>query len=242
MSGRNHNGVGRAQIDTPGSHAERHRDRHLGTGDTRGGARGIRTLRSASDRHGRHRAPCGNQPQHALYRRSPAKEALFERLVFEVAGSLRRSGVTMFDEDVRAVAEILIRLTMSILLNPEGSSTIFNAVCTIRSRTAGIDNSRNSADPGLVPRPTRHRASFVTTRQASLHVTDRSVAHPATRGARAGLRHRPFPDDTTNLLPGLLTATRTGLPPASDDELTNQPSTVYTINHQPFLDAQESHQ
>jgi AcrR family transcriptional regulator len=177
-----------------------------------------------------------------LYRRSPAKEALFERLVFEVAGSLRRSGVTMFDEDVRAVAEILIRLTMSILLNPEGSSTIFNAVCTIRSRTAGIDNSRNSADPGLVPRPTRHRASFVTTRQASLHVTDRSVAHPATRGARAGLRHRPFPDDTTNLLPGLLTATRTGLPPASDDELTNQPSTVYTINHQPFLDAQESHQ
>jgi AcrR family transcriptional regulator len=59
-----------------------------------------------------------------LYRRSPAKEALFERLVFEVAGSLRRSGVTLSDEDVRAVAEILIRLTMSILLNPEGQLDI----------------------------------------------------------------------------------------------------------------------
>jgi DDE domain len=40
----------------------------------------------------------------------------------------------------------------------------------------------------------------------------------------AGLRPRPFPDDTASLLPGLLTATRTGLSPASDDELTNQPS------------------
>ena len=48
----------------------------------------------------------------------------------------------------------------------------------------------------------------------------------------AGLRPRPFPDDTASLLPGLLTATRTGLTPASDDELTNQPSTIYMINHQ----------
>src|SRR6185369_3135139 len=35
------------------------------------------------------------------------------------------------------------------------------------------------------------------------------------------LRPRPFPDETASLLPGLLAATRTGLPPASDDELTN---------------------
>ena len=48
----------------------------------------------------------------------------------------------------------------------------------------------------------------------------------------AGLRHRPFPDDTASLLPGLLIVTRTGLSPASDDELTNQPSTIYMINHQ----------
>ena len=39
--------------------------------------------------------------------------------------------------------------------------------------------------PGsALPRPTRHRAGDLTTRQASLHVTDRSVAHPANRGAR----------------------------------------------------------
>ena len=48
----------------------------------------------------------------------------------------------------------------------------------------------------------------------------------------AGLRHRPFPDDTASLLPGPLTATRTGLTPASDDELANQTSTIYMINLQ----------
>ena len=31
----------------------------------------------------------------------------------------------------------------------------------------------------------------------------------------------PFPDQTASLLPGLLAATRTGLPPAGEDELTN---------------------
>ena len=65
--------------------------------------------------------------------------------------------------------------------------------------------------------------------------------HPPTTGVLdAGLRHRPFPDDTASLLPGRLAATRTGLTPASDDELTNQPSITYMINHQPFLDAQET--
>src|SRR6476659_6254470 len=57
---------------------------------------------------------------------------------------------------------------------------------------------------------------------------------PRSGALDAGLRHRPFPDDTASLLPGLLIATRTGLRPASDDELTNQPSTTYMINHQPF--------
>jgi AcrR family transcriptional regulator len=41
-----------------------------------------------------------------------------------VAGSLRRSGVTMSDEDLHAVSEILIRLTMSVLLNPQGQLDI----------------------------------------------------------------------------------------------------------------------
>ena len=41
------------------------------------------------------------------------------------------------------------------------------------------------------------------------------------RAFDAGPRPRPFPDDTASLLPGLLAATRTGLPPAGDDELTN---------------------
>ena len=41
------------------------------------------------------------------------------------------------------------------------------------------------------------------------------------RAFDAGLRPRPFPDEAASLLPGLLAATRTGLPPAGDDELTN---------------------
>jgi len=41
------------------------------------------------------------------------------------------------------------------------------------------------------------------------------------RASDAGLRPRPFPGETASLLPGLLAATRTGLTPAGDDELTN---------------------
>jgi hypothetical protein len=42
------------------------------------------------------------------------------------------------------------------------------------------------------------------------------------RAFDAGLRpRRPFPGGAASLLPGLLAATRTGLTPASDDELTN---------------------
>jgi hypothetical protein len=63
------------------------------------------------------------------------------------------------------------------------------------------------------------QAGPLTTLQASLHATDRPVA-PPYRAFDAALRHRPFPDDAGSLLPGPLAATRTGLPPASDDELT----------------------
>jgi hypothetical protein len=60
----------------------------------------------------------------------------------------------------------------------------------------------------------------LTTLLASRHAADRPVA-PPYKAFDAGLRPRPFPDDTASLLPGLLAATRTGLTPASDDELTN---------------------
>ena len=61
----------------------------------------------------------------------------------------------------------------------------------------------------------------LTTPQASHHATDRSVA-PPSRAFDTGLRPDPFPDQAANLLPGLLTVTRTGLTPASDDELTTK--------------------
>jgi len=74
-----------------------------------------------------------------------------------------------------------------------------------------------------VPRP---KAGPLTTRQASLYAADRSVASP--RGAfDAGLRPDPFPDRAASLLPGLLAATRTGLSPAGDDELTNSKIRCY---------------
>lgn len=41
-----------------------------------------------------------------------------------VASSLRRSGVTMSDEDLQAVSEIMIRLTASVLMNPDGQLDI----------------------------------------------------------------------------------------------------------------------
>ena len=82
--------------------------------------------------------------------------------------------------------------------------------------------------------PTVTGIGILTTRQASLHVADRWVAPPCNRGFDAGLRPRAFPPDTASLLPGLLTVTRTGLTPASDDELTTEPSTVYTTNLQAF--------
>jgi len=44
---------------------------------------------------------------------------------------------------------------------------------------------------------------------------------PFYRAFDTGLRRRTFPSDAASLLPGLLAATRTGLTPASDDELTN---------------------
>jgi hypothetical protein len=55
------------------------------------------------------------------------------------------------------------------------------------------------------------------------------------RAFDAGLRPRPFPDETASLLPGLLAATRTGLSPASDDELTNNKIHRYVTASPPAL-------
>ncbi|GAA4476376.1 helix-turn-helix domain-containing protein [Rhodococcus olei] len=42
----------------------------------------------------------------------------------QVAVTLRRSGVTMSDEDLSAVAEILVRIAVSLMLNPHGQLDI----------------------------------------------------------------------------------------------------------------------
>jgi hypothetical protein len=70
--------------------------------------------------------------------------------------------------------------------------------------------------------PTR-RMGRLTTRQVSLHATDRSVA-PPYGASDAGLRPDPFPGQAASLLPGLLAVTRTGLSPAGDSELLGAPT------------------
>jgi len=76
-----------------------------------------------------------------------------------------------------------------------------------------IQRARHSLHP-----PSRTR--FLTTPQASHHAADRIVA-PPYRACDAGLRCGPFPDQAASLLPGSLAITRTGLSPASGDELTD---------------------
>lgn len=62
---------------------------------------------------------------------------------------------------------------------------------------------------------------------------------PLERAFDAGLRARPFPDEPASLLPGLLAATRTGLPPASDDELTNKIHRYLTASPPALLGARK---
>src|SRR4051794_32819204 len=69
----------------------------------------------------------------------------------------------------------------------------------------------------------------LTTRQASRNAADRRVA-PPNRAFDAGLRPGPFPGRAASLLPSLLAATRTGLPPAGDDELMLDQLTSSTSN------------
>jgi len=53
------------------------------------------------------------------------------------------------------------------------------------------------------------------------------------RALDTGLRPRPFPDEAASLLPGLLAATRAGLSPASDGELTNSRISRYVTASPP---------
>lgn len=69
--------------------------------------------------------------------------------------------------------------------------------------------------------PAAPRGGPLTTPQASRDATDRCFAPPC-RAFDTGLRRRAFPHGAASLLPGPLSATRTGLPPAGDNELTTQ--------------------
>jgi hypothetical protein len=71
---------------------------------------------------------------------------------------------------------------------------------------------------GSAPPISRLRPGRLTTRQDSLNAADRLVA-PPDGAFDAGLRPDPFPGQAASLLPGLLAVTRTGLPPAGNDEL-----------------------
>ena len=87
----------------------------------------------------------------------------------------------------------------------------------------------------------RPKTRPLTAPQASRHAMDRIVA-PPTGAFDAGLRPGPFPGRAASLLPGLLAATRTGLPPAGDDELTNTKIHHGTTSrcHLPFCWTHES--
>ena len=45
-----------------------------------------------------------------------------------IAETLRRSGAQMNDRDLRAVAEILLRIALSLMLNPHGELDITNTL------------------------------------------------------------------------------------------------------------------
>jgi hypothetical protein len=52
----------------------------------------------------------------------------------------------------------------------------------------------------------------------------RTLSSLRVTGLLTGLEPDPLPDLAATLLPGTLAATRTGRPPANDDELTNNES------------------
>ena len=123
---------------------------------------------------------------------------------------------------------------------PAATVDTFRAPYAGESLTAALPGSSPLPWPsprskGLgTPSSPPSRAGLLTTPQASRHATDRIVA-PPYRAFDAGLRPGPFPDRAASLLPGLLAATRTGLSPAGDDELTNSKIRCYVTASPPVL-------
>ena len=109
--------------------------------------------------------------------------------------------------------------------------------CASRLYTASMAFAPISRGSAL-PCPARRRMSNDAAGFASCYGPHR---RSPIRASDAGLRPRPFPGDTASLLPGLLAATRTGLPPAGDDELTNTKKHHGTTSrcHLPFCWAHE---
>ena len=86
-------------------------------------------------------------------------------------------------------------------------------------RTARTAASPGEKSPSGCPSTTcRPRPIYHQRDSTEAHLT---IVSAPDRVLGAELRPRPFPDKTASLLLGLLAATRTGLPRARDDELTN---------------------
>src|SRR5215216_4200147 len=111
-------------------------------------------------------------------------------------------------------------------LTPGGSSTVHARLFPSSMAFALLLRARLLLGPFRVG---------LTTRQASLHAADRTVA-PPTGALDAALRRRAFPPNAGSLLPGLLAATRTGLAPAGGDELAD----TTRSRHEPHLLPDES--
>ena len=85
--------------------------------------------------------------------------------------------------------------------------------CASRLFTPSMAFTHTGARLSLVP-------PYTFSRRGRLRLTLRTArSHTPTGCFDAALRPRPFPPEAGSLLPGLLAATRTGLPPAGDDEL-----------------------
>lgn len=99
---------------------------------------------------------------------------------------------------------------------------------------------RPSPPGSALPHPTRLRAGQLTTRQASLHVTDRSVAHPQNQGCStlgfdpARFQTRP---PACYRAPWRLPGPDFHRQATTSLRISNQPT--ISINHQSLLDTQE---
>lgn len=113
-----------------------------------------------------------------------------------------------------------------------GTSMLANRLtsATVNAITPGSSGGSSS---GLVGGGAAVSVSWRMVAAVTAHAA-RATAQllPLSRAFDTGLRPGPFPDQAASLLPGLLAATRTGLPPASDGGLTNE---VNLLHSQPPL-------